>query len=136
MTSRHDSSPISRSLITAALILVTSAALALASPTYVNADLAQRLFGVMLGAVVVLYANAIPKALIPLARMRCDPATEQGLRRFTGWALVLGGVGYAMAWLFAPMTSAWILAIALLGTALLVVLLRYAWYVRVRRSSR
>lgn len=136
MTSRHDSSTISRSLITAALILVTSAALALASPTYVNADLAQRLFGVMLGAVVVLYANAIPKALIPLARMRCDPATEQSLRRFTGWALVLGGVGYAMAWLFAPMTSAWILAIALLGTALLVVLLRYAWYVRVRRSSR
>jgi len=135
MTERPASSPLTRSLITAALILVSSAALALASPAYLSADLAQRLFGIMLGAVVVLYANAIPKALIPLARMRCDPATEQGLRRFTGWALVLGGMGYATAWLFAPMTSAWILAIALLGTALLAVLLRYAWVVYAKRSS-
>lgn len=127
MTSRSAGSPITRALLGAALILAASAALALASPGLIDEELARRLWGVIMGAVVVIYANAAPKALTPMARMRCDPATEQALRRFSGWAIVLGGLGYAGAWLLAPIESAALLAIAFLGSALLLVVVRYGW---------
>lgn len=102
----------------------------------VGDDLARRLWGVLLGAVVIVYANAAPKTLPPLARMRCDPAAEQALRRFTGWALVAGGLGYAAAWLFAPLQSARLLAAGSLGGALLLVVLRYGWTLGTGRNPR
>lgn len=118
-------SPIARALLVAGVIMAASASLAYASPEYISTALAGRLFGTMLGAVVVFYANVVPKSLIPLARMRCDPATEQALRRFAGQALVLGGLGYAAASLLAPLGMARYLAIAALSSALLAVAIRY-----------
>jgi len=128
------SSQIGRALIIAAGILAVSALLKLMSPEYISEELSRRLLGVLLGAAVLLYANAVPKALTPLARMRCNPATEQSLRRFTGWSLTLGGLMYALAWLFAPITSASTISAILLGPALLLAILRYAWAV-VGRSN-
>ena len=119
--------PIGRSLVVAALILGATAVLGLASPGYIDPELADRLLGVMLGLVVVFYANAAPKVLTPLARMHCSPEAEQSLRRFAAWAIVLGGLGFAAAWGFAPIESARFLAIGVLGSALLVVMLRWGW---------
>lgn len=127
MTGRSGGSPIIRALVVAALILAASAALGLASPQYIGAELARRLWGAMLGAVVVVYANAAPKVLIPLTRLRCAPSSEQALRRFSGWAIVLGGLGYAAAWLLVPIESAGLVAMGLLGTALLLVIIRCGW---------
>jgi hypothetical protein len=118
-------SPIAHGLVVAGLIIAASIALALASPEYVSDTLARRLLGGLLGVMVVLYANQVPKALTPLARLRCDPAKEQALRRFAGWALLVGGLGYATAWMFAPIASARLFAIAALGSALLLVVVRY-----------
>ena len=126
MMVRFASSPIARGLLVAALILAASGALALASPEYVSDELAKRLVGIMLGVVVVVYSNAAPKALTPLALMRCDPAAEQSMRRFAGWALVLGGLGYAAVWLLAPLSNAGMLSVAVLGGALVAVVVRYA----------
>jgi hypothetical protein len=98
-----------------ALIIAGSAGLAFASPELISAALAQRLLGVMLSVVVVAYANAAPKVLVPLARLRCDATTEQSLRRFTGWAVVVGGLGFGLAWVFAPIELAGLLAPALLA---------------------
>ena len=83
--------------------------------------------GVLLGAVVTIYANEAPKALTPLLRMRCDPVAEQAMRRFTGWSLALGGIGYAGAWLFAPIGSASTIAICLLGASMVLVVARFVW---------
>lgn len=58
--------------------------------------------------------------------MRCSPATEQSIRRFTGISLVLGGLGFALAWMVAPIDAANAVAGTVLGVALLVVALRYA----------
>ncbi|MBY0573375.1 MAG: hypothetical protein K2P84_06805, partial [Undibacterium sp.] len=85
-----------RALIFAALFLGATLAIRLLSPEYLSAELAQRLLGVMMGCVVIFYSNVVPKTLTPLTRMRCDPNTEQSIRRFTGWSLVLGGLGYAV----------------------------------------
>lgn len=90
-----------RAVLAAACILGASALLAWAAPAYLDPEWARRLAGVLLGAIVVVYANAIPKALA--ARMRCaSPGADQAARRFAGWALVLGGLGYMLAWLAAP----------------------------------
>jgi hypothetical protein len=116
---------VAHSLVVAALIIGASAGLAYGSPDHISADLAQRLFGVMLSVVVVAYANVAPKALVPLARLRCDAAAEQAVRRFTGWAIVLGGIGFGLAWAFAPIAFAGLLAVALLGTAFVAVVVRW-----------
>jgi len=117
---------LSRGLIIAGVILSVAAALRLLSPAHISPEIAHRMLGALLGAVVVVYANAVPKALTPLMQMRCEPAAEQAMRRFTGWSLVLGGASYSLAWLIAPLAYANLLAASLLGTALLLVGFRVA----------
>lgn len=105
-----------RAVLAAACILGASALLAWAAPAYLDPEWARRLAGVLLGAIVVVYANAIPKALA--ARMRCaSPGADQAARRFAGWALVLGGLGYMLAWLAAPIGVAGMVGGLVLGAA-------------------
>ena len=124
---------LSRGLIIAGLFLGSSIALRLLSPDHLTPELARRLLGVLSGAVLVVYANAVPKTLSPLARLRCDPAAEQAMRRFAGWTLTLGGGAYITAWLLAPLDRANLIAAGLLATALSLVLVRLTWSVA-RRS--
>ena len=117
---------ITRGLIVAGVLLAATVVIRLLSPAHLDPGVARRLLGILLGAVVVGYANGVPKALSPLMRMRCDPAAEQALRRFTGWSLALGGTAYAAAWAIAPLTHANLIGASLLGTAVLLVLVRIA----------
>jgi hypothetical protein len=116
--------PLGRSILAAGAIVGIAAALAWLAPAHISAELAQRLMGALLGAVVVVYANAIPKLLVARARLRCTPAQDQAARRFAGWSLVLGGAGYMLAWLLAPLAIAALLGGALLASALLIAVLR------------
>ncbi|SFC55814.1 hypothetical protein [Massilia yuzhufengensis] len=110
--------PICRALLGAAFILGAAALLAWAAPAWLDPEWARRLGGALLGAVVVVYANAIPKALVERARMRCtSPGADQAARRFAGWALVLGGLAYMLAWLVAPLDKAGMIGGLALGAA-------------------
>ncbi|PWF49102.1 hypothetical protein C7C56_008205 [Massilia glaciei] len=113
-----------RSILAAAFILGASAALAWLAPDYISAEWSQRLLGALLGAVVVAYSNAIPKILTARARAASSPAADQAARRFAGWSLVLGGLGYMGASLFAPIGMASLVGAGLLGTGLLLAVLR------------
>jgi len=119
--------PFGRDLIIAGLVIGVSAVVSSLSPGRISAELAHRLLGVLMGLVVVAYSNAVPKKLPRRLVTRCNPSTQQDLRRFTGWSLVLGGLAYALAWLSAPIEIANLLSAALLGVALLLVLARVAW---------
>lgn len=110
-----------RGLALASALLLATLAIKLVSPDYISADGAARALGVMLGALVVVVANKVPKMLAPLTAA-CSAAAQQALRRLTGWALVLGGLGYIGAWLFAPIGAAPTIALTLLGTAFALVL--------------
>ena len=116
--------PLGRSLLAATLIIGVSAALAWLAPAYISTELSHRLLGAMLGAIVVVYSDAIPKALVARAKLRCPPAEDQATRRFAGWVLVLGGLGYSAAWLMAPIASAGLIGGALLACALVLAVLR------------
>ena len=113
-----------RSLLVAVLLIGTSATLRWLAPEYLSSDLARRLIQIVMGLFVVATANALPKTLTPLMQLRCDPAAEQAMRRFAGWTLTLGGVGYALTWMIAPIAIAPVLAKSLLGGAVLLVVAR------------
>lgn len=83
-----------------------------------GAALDQRLFGVLLGAVVVTLSNAIPK--------NAASARTLATRRTIGWALVLGGLGFALAWLVLPLAVASNVAIAALLLGLAIGIAAYA----------
>lgn len=116
--------PLGRALLAAALIIAASAALKWAAPGYLSTEWSQRLTGALLGLVVVVYANVIPKSITKLARLRCSPQAEQAARRFAGWSLVLGGLGYVLAMLFAPLAGMHLVGAALLAVGLLAAVLR------------
>ncbi|MEO5816757.1 MAG: hypothetical protein ABIT20_15900 [Gemmatimonadaceae bacterium] len=121
------------SVIVAGLLIGGSLTLKLLTPDVISRELALRLLGVMLGAFVVVYANAVPKMLPPI--MRGDAAAEQAMRRFTGWCLTLGGVAYAAAWIIAPLNRANLLAVASLGGAHLIVVARWLYGRSQRRRA-
>src|SRR5579871_118850 len=61
-------------------------------------EIGERVLGDMMGAFVVVLANTIPK--------RAISARGLALLRIGAWALVLGGLGYALAWLSLPLRYA------------------------------
>lgn len=113
-----------RGLLGAALILAISAILARLTPATISPDLAHRLMGAVLGAMVVIYANDIPKAISACSRSGRNGAQTQAARRFAGWVMVLGGLGYMLASLLAPAELAMPIATGLLATALLIAIAR------------
>jgi hypothetical protein len=125
--SQAPNASIVRGLLIAGALLAVATTLRLLSPDHLSPDTARRMMGVLLGVVVMVYANAVPKALSPLIQMRWNPAEEQALRRFTGWSLVLGGAAYAAAWAIAPIDKANLVAAICLGAAFVAVVLRFAW---------
>ncbi len=127
--------PIARALLIAGVVLASALVISWLTPEYLSEAVARRLMGVLLAAVVVLYANAAPKALTPLVHLRLDPVEEQAMRRFAGWSLTLGGLGYAAAWILAPLDSANLLAGLALGASVLLTAGRYFWGMRNLRSS-
>jgi hypothetical protein len=116
--------PLGRALFAATIVIAASAALNWAAPAYLSPAWALRLNGALLGCVVVFYANVIPKSLTSLVRLRCSPAAEQAARRFAGWSLVLGGLGYILAMLLAPLSSMYLIGGAVLAVALAAAVLR------------
>lgn len=129
--------PLRRLLPIAALLLLTSVVLnELLQLDAVSAETAVRLMGLMRGSIVLVLANALPKRLVPLARLSCDPARDQTLRRLSGQVMVLGGLGYTLAYALAPIEIAGTLAICLLMPASLIfagIMARCAW---ARHSAR
>ncbi|MEO8362611.1 MAG: hypothetical protein ABI672_21480 [Vicinamibacteria bacterium] len=109
---------IGRSLVAAGLFCQGTIVIKALSPEYIGPDLSHRLFGVLGGALVIFMGNAIPKNL-PRRGPR-HPAAEQAKRRFTGWSLTLGGLGYMLAWMLAPIEHANGIAACFLGASFLV----------------
>lgn len=116
---------IRHALIVAAVYIGLAATIKYLTPAYVSPELSHRLHNIMAGVLAVIYANAASKTLTPLSTMRCDPITEQAMRRFSAWTLTLGALGYTLAWLILPLESAHVVAVSLLAGSILIVGARY-----------
>ena len=80
-----------------------------------------RASGFMMGAMVAIFANVIPKQV--------SSARGLMMRRLAGRALVFGGAGYALAWLLLPMAYANVAALLILLLALAYATSRIVWLV-------
>ncbi|MEP6733841.1 MAG: hypothetical protein ABJE10_24560 [bacterium] len=134
-TSRSPRGHIVRALIIGAAFLAASRTIRLLTPEYLSSDITQRVLGVMIGTIALIYANAVPKTLSPLIQMRCDPVVEQATRRFTGWTLSLGALAYVVTWMIAPLPIANALSASLLAITLLIVVARLLFTMTRRARS-
>jgi hypothetical protein len=87
-------------------------------------EISTRGYNVTIALILVWWTNLAPKRLRPLAEISGDAAIEQSARRFTGRAIVCGGLLSALAWLVAPFGLALPLEAAAIGGALALVCLR------------
>jgi hypothetical protein len=116
-----------QSLLLAGALLLAAWVVRTLPSEVIGRDTARRVMGCLFGLLAAYYANQVPKALTPWARLRCGAAAEQSLRRFMGVTLMLGALASTIAWLLAPIDSAGPISIAALGLALALVMLRLLW---------
>jgi hypothetical protein len=93
-----------------------------------------RAFGIVLGLILAIMGNMLPKMLKPLSVIPAVNVRRQSAQRFSGWAFSIAGLGYAAAWAFAPLARAAEVSMAVCGTALMLVLA--SWALGSRSSSR
>ena len=96
-------------------------------------DLGRRSTGVLIGAILVMLGNVMPKNLPPLSSMRCDGARQQAFLRLAGWTWVLCGLGSAVAWLALSIDSAELATIVLMVAAMVVTIVQI---LRLRRPRK
>jgi len=109
---------VGESLVLAALMIGVSLALGAAqNGGLISNEVVIRAVMVMTMLVFAYYANLVPKAISPDAHQRAA-------RRFAGWALTCSGLVSAGLWIFAPIDVAVVASIALVGTAVAIVLVR------------
>jgi len=124
-------STLARALLGAALYLLVALAIRKLGPSWFAPDTVSRLGGMWIAVPSIVIANALPKKKrVPLDRLACDPAEVQALRRFVAQALVLGGIGFMLAYGLAPLAVANSMAASLLAIALIAVGLRIVWSAR------
>ena len=113
-------------LIFAVLILVTAFGLKYAAAHHlVSGDMPMRGVQVLTGLMLAYYGNVIPKTL-PRFR-EGESARIQSLRRTTGWLSTISGLGYAAVWAAAPLTSAAIWCVTIVGATTLLTIGYAVW---------
>jgi hypothetical protein len=117
-------------LIAAALLLKW-----LASAGLINGDVSERLIQVAIGVVLIFSANRVPKQLVKISDDGCEPSRRQSQRRLAGWAFVLAGLAYVVVWLVAPIDSAAIISLCIVGGTVLLVLVPCLWLFLRRRGG-
>jgi hypothetical protein len=90
----------------------------------IGSDIAARTNGIVAGAILVVLSNAIPK--------RMSSANALAMLRAVGRAFVIGGFGYACAWLVLPLRFAGTVAQVIVLASVVVAA---ASYVGWRRSG-
>jgi len=115
---------IATSVVFAGLMMGIPLALTLARSygLVVGSDVDRRSAGILIGAVIVMIGNAMPKNLPPLSS-GCDGARQQAFHRLAGWTWVLCGLASAIGWLALPIDFAETATIGLVVTAIAVSIL-------------
>jgi hypothetical protein len=104
------------------LLLAVAAGLAYARKLgVVGAEAPARGTMVLIGMLLVLYANVIPKSVSQ------HSAKGQSVQRVAGWTFVLAGLGYASIWAFAPIGTAAVTSMSAVGIGFLCVFGYCAW---------
>ncbi|HWE47121.1 MAG TPA: hypothetical protein VG407_13930 [Caulobacteraceae bacterium] len=100
-------------LVMAAFVLIVAVALVWAKRQgMADASTVTRGTMVAVGIMLAVNANLIPKA------GTAKTERQIALQRVSGWAMALGGIGYAAAWAFVPLSHAVWLSMAAVAAAI------------------
>ncbi|MCF6294046.1 MAG: hypothetical protein L3J04_11700 [Robiginitomaculum sp.] len=119
-----------RSGISAAgLILALAMVLSIAQQYQtIDAEMGERINSAILGAIVMIMGNFLPKAINPINGNNCEISTTQKIQRFAGWTFVVSGFLYSLIWVFAPIDLAAKLAMYALGLGVALIVTRFFWF--------
>lgn len=107
------------SLFGASLVIAGALLISLGGQTGWLGDVAgDRLFGVMLGLVLVVTGNFLPKTVRPITQRHCGSVRLARFERRAGWIFVLAGLVHIAIWIFAPADSANPAAMMIVAAAL------------------
>ncbi|MBS0294846.1 MAG: hypothetical protein JSR45_00955 [Proteobacteria bacterium] len=109
------------SVASAVLLVGASIAMVILRRAGVIDDNPTRGVMVIIGLLLALYSNLIPKTFT------AKSARALAVKRLAGWVFVLSGLGYAAVWMFAPFESAPDWSMAVVGPATLFVLASCLW---------
>jgi hypothetical protein len=104
--------------------------------TLVSAIVAERVQHALMGGVLVLVGNFMPKTGNKLSEAGCHPPEAHSVKRLSGWALVLAGFGYSLTWLVAPIGVAPVVSMGLVGAAVVIMVVSLFIGLRGRQESQ
>ena len=115
-------------VILAGLLLAFSLTARLAGNLFdIETSLITRARNIFSGFVLLYFANMMPKMIGPALKGKCSNTAANSVRRFSGWVLALGALGYIGAWVFAPMSQTSNIAHGFVGVAVVLVVLRIGY---------
>ena len=115
-------------VILAGLLLAFSLTARLAGNLFdIETSLITRARNIFSGFVLFYFANMMPKMIGPALKGKCSNTAANSVRRFSGWVLALGALGYIGAWVFAPMSQTSNIAHGFVGVAVVLVVLRIGY---------
>jgi len=110
---------------------LAAAALAFAQKMgFIEAPLAKRAMGLILGAVMIVTGNFLPKTRPLNAPGVNPPGPAAAAERFAGWTLVVTGIAYIALFAFAPLDQARKVSSILGIGAMIYVAASWAWMLR------
>ena len=132
-----NSKPIVVSLVAAATILGISVALKnFVSAGALDAFTSKRIMGAIVGLVLAVWGNYMPKTLKPMSEKSCDSSRWVSLRRFAGWAFVISGLSYSAVWIFAPMEYTRLISMTFVAFSVVLVLTLMVWVIVSRKRGQ
>jgi hypothetical protein len=125
-------------LVLAGAVLVGTLALTLAHKQFgwIDSETTTRGVMVLIGLMLVVVGNSMPKKQEgPPPQSVSEVATRQSILRVGGWAMMLGGLVWAILWAFAPRDLAQTGSIAAVATSVVVMLVYTVVRFRAHRRS-
>ena len=115
-------------LAVAVALVATAAALDYAQDLgTIGGDTARRTTQVLIGVILAVYGNFMPKDVIRARASARAAARSQSALRLAGWAMTLAGLGHATLWAFAPIAVADVAAAGLVAAATLLTIGYGGW---------
>ena len=124
-------------LAVAGFMLLSAAVLKYAeAQEMIGAEAARRSIQVMIGLILMVYGNFMPKDIAGARTMACAASRAQSALRVGGWSMALAGLGSAGLWPFAPFAFANIASMVVVATALVVTMGYGGWLVLSCRQTQ
>ena len=126
---------ISRAQFLAFLILGSSLVFGLLQTNgLIDASIGKRSYGIVMGFVLIVTGNHLPKTVRSMTASRCDPARLMAAELFAGRVFVLAGIIYVAVWIFGPLDQVNLLS-SLVGLSAFALVLARWLTTRTKRNS-